>query len=211
MTLFLLHMVVPQMVEQLVDLLSPLDFPVPEQVIEVPKIVCPRRAARTVLDVPQTVEHLVDAPTIVSLLEVIRQPVEQPVDIPVRAWDGTGGRLQGFLPGQFSSSSVEQNVNIPVHHGRDRVGGGLLGLHPGQSSTTEHVVDITVPRGGRVLHPASSSSGLPGTANHGFFSHYSRWKKVCGQVRTQGRNWVRTLLHPFVHAVGSAGGFLQGR
>ena len=59
-----LQMVVPQMVEQLVDLLSPLDFPVPEQVIEVPKIVCPRRAARTVLDVPQTVEQLVDAPTI---------------------------------------------------------------------------------------------------------------------------------------------------
>ena len=47
-----LHMVVPQMVEKLVDLLSPLDFPVPEQVIQVPKIVCLRRAARTVLDVP---------------------------------------------------------------------------------------------------------------------------------------------------------------
>ena len=36
----MLQMVLPQMVEQLVDLLSPLDFPVPEQVIEVPKIVC---------------------------------------------------------------------------------------------------------------------------------------------------------------------------
>ena len=30
---------------------------------------------------------------------------------------------------------VEQNVDIPVLHGRDRVGGGLLGLQPGQSST----------------------------------------------------------------------------
>ena len=29
----MLHDVVPQMVEQLVDLLTPLDFPVPEQVI----------------------------------------------------------------------------------------------------------------------------------------------------------------------------------
>ena len=37
----LLHDVVPQMVEQLVDLLAPLDFRVAEQVIEVPKIVCP--------------------------------------------------------------------------------------------------------------------------------------------------------------------------
>ena len=69
---------------------------------------------------------------------------------------------------------------IPVPHGRDRVGGGLLGLHPGQSSTAfggiehfsaataEQIVDIPVPRGGRVLHPASSSSGFPGTANQGF-------------------------------------------
>ena len=41
-----------------------------------------------------------------SLVDVIRQPVEQPVDIPVRAWGGTGGRLQGSLIGQYSSSSV---------------------------------------------------------------------------------------------------------
>ena len=79
----LLHAFVPQMVEQLVDILAPLDFRVAEQVIEVPKIVCPPRAARTVLGVPQTVEQLVEARTIVSLIEVIRQPVEQPVDIPV--------------------------------------------------------------------------------------------------------------------------------
>ena len=45
----LLHVFVPQMVEQLVDILAPLDFRVAEQVIEVPKIVCPPRAARTVL------------------------------------------------------------------------------------------------------------------------------------------------------------------
>ena len=58
-----------------------------------------------------------EAPTIVSLIDVIRQPVEQPVDIPVRAWDGIGGRLQDFLPGHFSSSSVEQIADIPVPHG----------------------------------------------------------------------------------------------
>ena len=44
----LLHDTAPQMVEQLVDFLTPLDFPVPEQVIDVPMIVCPPRAARTV-------------------------------------------------------------------------------------------------------------------------------------------------------------------
>ena len=130
----LLHDAVPQMVEQLVDFLTPLDFPVPEQVIEVPKIVCPPHAAGTVFGVPQTVEQLVEAPTIVSLIEVIRQPVEQPVDIPVRAWGGTGGRLQGFLPGQYSSSSVEQIADIPVPHG------GLHLQDPGLASLPHEVL-----------------------------------------------------------------------
>ena len=101
---------------------------------------------------------------------------------------------------------VEQNVDIPVPHGRGRGRGGL-GLLTGQSSTaycgadhpaatTEQLVDIPVPRGGRVLHPASSSSGLPGTANPGVFRTFPRGKKVRRWVRTLGRNWVRTLLHP---------------
>ena len=79
LVVLLLHDVMPQMVEQLVDFLTPLDFPVPEQVIEVPKIVCPPRAARTVLDVPQTAEQLVEAPTIVSLIEVIRSLSSSPL------------------------------------------------------------------------------------------------------------------------------------
>ena len=37
----MLHDVVPQMAEQLVDFLAPLDVRVAEQVIEVPQIVCP--------------------------------------------------------------------------------------------------------------------------------------------------------------------------
>ena len=55
------------------------DFLVPEQVIKVAKISTPSRCPRTVLSVPQTAEQLVEAPTIVSLIEVIRQPVEQTV------------------------------------------------------------------------------------------------------------------------------------
>ena len=90
----------------------------------------------------QTAEQLVEVPTIISYSP---------------------------LPG-----IVEQNVDIPVPRGRGRVG---LGLHPGQSSTAfggakflpaataEHNVDIPVPRGCRDLPPASSSSGLPSTAN----------------------------------------------
>ena len=59
----LLHNVEPQMVEQLVDFLAPLDVRVAEQVIEVPQIVCPPRGARTVLGAPQTAEQLVEVPT----------------------------------------------------------------------------------------------------------------------------------------------------
>ena len=48
---------VPLMVEQLLlGVLSPFDFRAVEQVIEVPKIVCPPRAARTVLCAPQLAE-----------------------------------------------------------------------------------------------------------------------------------------------------------
>ena len=122
----LLHDVVPQMVEQLVDFLAPLDFRVPEQVIEVPKIVCPRRAARTILDVPQTAEQLVEVPTILSFISLQQQTVEQIVDIPVPGRERRSSGLQGFLPGQgstaFRSSQkriskqiVEQIVQNSVH------------------------------------------------------------------------------------------------
>ena len=195
----LLHDVVPQMVEQLVEFLTPLDFPVPEQVIEVPKIVCPPRAARTVLGAPQTVEQLVEAHTIVSLIEVIRQPVEQPVDIPVRAWGGTGGRLQDFLPGHFSSSSVEQIADIPVlHHG---FFGGFLGFHPEQSAaaSSEQIVDIPVPHGGPHLQDpglASLPQDVAGEAFQGVFSTFPQRKKVRRLVRTRGRNCSPSRAHP---------------
>ena len=154
-----------------------------------PKIVCPPRAARTVLRAPQTVEQLVEAPPIVSLIEVIRQPVEQPVDIPVRAWSGR--RLQGFLLGQFSSSSVEQIADIPIpHHG---IYGGFQGFHPGQSSTAdaEQIVDTLVPHGGRHLQDpglASVPQEVAGGEVHIVFSHFSPAEKVRRWVRTRGRN-----------------------
>ena len=133
----LLHEVVPQMVEQLVDFLSPLDFPIAEQVIEVPNIVCPPRAARTVLSAPQTVEQLVEVPTPVSYSSLLQRTMEQHVDIPVPL--GSGGRhadLQGFLRGQSSTTLssqeriseriVEQFVQFPAE--------GLQDFRPGQSS-----------------------------------------------------------------------------
>ena len=151
---------VPQTVDQLVGAVLHLDTPIPEHAIfEVPKISCPSRFPRSALREPQKAEQLVEAPTLVSLVEVI----EQPVDIPVRAWGGTGGRLQGFLPGQ-SSSSVEQDRRhssssswYPWSFPR---------FHPGQSSTAvaEQIVDIPVPHGSRhrtLLHPRRELSSSP--------------------------------------------------
>ena len=63
------------------DMLSPLDVRVAEQAIDVPKIVCPARAARTVLRAPQLAEQLVEVPTPVSYSS-LQRIMEQNVDIP---------------------------------------------------------------------------------------------------------------------------------
>ena len=116
----LLHDVVPQMVEQLVDILAPLDFRVAGQVIEVPKIVCPPYAARTVLRAPQTADQLVEVPTNISYSSLLQQTLEQNVDIPVRGRGGRNVDHQGFLPRQSSTApAVAQIVDKPAS------GGGL--------------------------------------------------------------------------------------
>ena len=98
----MLHVFVPQMVEQLVDILAPLDFRIAEQVIEVPKIVCPPRAARTVLRAPQTADQLVEVPTPVSpILRYCSGLWSR--SLTFRFLSGRGGRdadLPGFLRGQ---------------------------------------------------------------------------------------------------------------
>ena len=144
----LLHDVVPQMVEQLVDLLAPLDFRVAEQVIEVPKIVCPPLAARTVLRAPQTAEQLVEVPTVSSYSSLQQHIVEQTVDIPVPGRAGGGAWRSSRSPwAGFDSVFGANRVDIP--------GGGLQGSCPGQgsassSSSLDHagqVVFRTFPRG----------------------------------------------------------------
>ena len=163
---------------------------VPEDVIEVPKIVCPLRAARTVLRAPQTMEQLVEAPILVSLVRIF----EQTVGIPGRAGGrGVTGGLQGFLV------VVEQIVDTPFPHRGSS--GSLQGFPPGQSSTAlaAQIIDIPVPHGARQdpdLPSAASSSGLLGTANEGGFRTFPSGKKVQRWVRTRGRNWVLTSAHP---------------
>ena len=95
---------VPQMVEQLVDVFRFFDTLclVPEQVIEVPKFVCPPRAARTVLCAPQLAEQLVEVPTLISFSSF----QEQHVDIPVPRRGGRHVGLQGFSPRTEFNSDV---------------------------------------------------------------------------------------------------------
>ena len=58
----------PQMVDQLVAVLKPVDSPVPDQIIAVPKISLPSRPLRAALAVTQMVEQLVEVPTDVVVL-----------------------------------------------------------------------------------------------------------------------------------------------
>ena len=198
---------VPQMVDRPLVLLAAFDVLVPEQVIEVPNMSTPTLCPRTVLSVPQTAEQLVDAPNVVSLIDVTRHPVEQTVG------GGRIGGLPGFLQGQSYSLSAEQIVDNPVPRFRRGFGGGLHGLHPGQSSsafhgadhrvsaaTAEQNVDIPAPRGAphdfhRNPLPAAGSSDLLETGNQGVFRTFPGRKKVRRSRAPRGQNWARTSAH----------------
>ena len=150
---------VPLMVEQLLlGALSPFDSHVPELVIEVPKILTPSRCPRTVLSVPLTAEQLVEVPTIVSLLGVTR-PVEQACGV---------GR---------------EEVEVFTFYTQDRTTAFGEADHRVAAATAQQIVDVTVPRGApHDVHPvplrAAGSTGLPGTANQGFFRTLPQIKKV---------------------------------
>ena len=112
---------VPQVVDQLVAVLARFDTPIADLVIEVPKVSCPPRCARIVQCTPQTVEQLVEVPTILSFISLQQQTAEQIVDIPVPGRGGGGGRrgLQSLLPGQNTTAQSAQIVDIPVPRGQD--------------------------------------------------------------------------------------------
>ena len=67
----ILDLLVPQMVENVTDtLLRILDFPIAEQVIEVPKISCYPCPSRSLIPEPQSAEQLVEVPTVLSPLRI---------------------------------------------------------------------------------------------------------------------------------------------
>ena len=143
-------------------------LPVPEQAIEVPRILLDDVLVRTPVRDTQLVEQLVEVPTIVSFSS-LQRTMEQHVDIPVPRRGGRNAGLQGFLPGQsFTASQLsveriseriaEQIVDFPVSRG------GLQDYRPGQgSSSSSHV-------------PARDQEGL-NESGEGFFFAFSKLKK----------------------------------
>ena len=170
----LLHAFVPQMVEQLVDILALLDFRVAEQVIEVPKIVYPPRAARTVLRAPQTADQLVEVPTPVSYSSFFQRTLEQNVDNPVRGRGGRNVDLQGFLPGQGPTApylSLERISELIVEQIVSRW--GLRVFRPGQGSSS-------------VAHSPAAWLNLEDDPFQRFFLHFFPGRKSATATRHMG-------------------------
>ena len=150
----MLHVFVPQ------NILAPLDFRVAEQVIDVAKIVCPPRAARTVHRTPQT--------TPVYFSSLLQRTVEQNVDIPVAGGSGAGGGLSGFLPvlQRCSRPSVSPNP-----------GGGLQNFQPVQDSPVSSSVSHGHAGEGvsRTFPQMKKSATLPARSCSALPPHSSPW------------------------------------
>ena len=155
---------VPQLVEQLPDILHFFDTltPVPEQVIEVPKIVLDGVPVRISVRDTQLVEQLVEVPTIISYASLLQRTMEQHVDIPVPGGGGRNAGLQGFPPEQsLTASGAEQIFDFSS-------GGGLQGFLPRQGSRSVNKIG-DVPASG-----AGLQDFLPGQGPTAPFSSLER-------------------------------------
>ena len=155
----ILDLPVPQMVDYVADALRFLDFPLAEQVIEVPKISCSPCPSRSLVPEPQSAEQLVEVPTVLSPLRIAEQIVGTPVP---------HGRGQGSLPGQSSTASHSSGKRIS-----ERIVEQIVDF---PEQTVEQIV-YTSPGDGCGLGSSSSA----GPADEEFtvgFSHFSPWKKV---------------------------------
>ena len=136
-----------QMVEQPVEVDSFFRNFVPavaEQVIEVPMLALPGCAVqRAALSEPQTVEQLVEVPTVLSYSLLQQLTAEQIIDFPVPGrGGGARGGLQGLPQGQGSTASAGEQTIVPVR-------GGLQGFPKDRGSTAfAGEQTIVVDRGG---------------------------------------------------------------
>ena len=103
----ILDLPVPQMVRDVTDTLLILDFPIAEQVIEVPKISCSPCPSRSLVPEPLSAEQLVEVPTVLSPTRIALRIAEQIVHTPVPR-----GRGQGSLPGQSTTAAHSSGKRI---------------------------------------------------------------------------------------------------
>ena len=91
----------PQTVDNVADALRILDFPIAEQVIEVPMISCSPCPSRCPIPEPQSADQLVEVPTVLSPTRIALQIAEQIVDTPAPR-----GRVHCVLPQQSSTATT---------------------------------------------------------------------------------------------------------
>ena len=135
----ILHLPVPQFVDNVVDALRIPERPIAVQVIEVPKILVDVIPARSLVPESQTAEQLVEVPTVLSPTRIALQIAEQIVDTSVPQGRGGKRRVQGFLPEQSSTATSSSLERI-------------------SERTVEQIVDIPS-SGGGLGHGSSSSAG----------------------------------------------------
>ena len=169
----ILDALVPQMGGDVTDTLRILDFPIAEQVIEVPKISCSPCPSRSLVLEPQLADQLVEVPTVLSPTRIALLIAEQIVDTPVPR-----GRGQGFLPGQSSSAtpSAERISERIVEHFVDIRSGGPQGFRPGQGS----------PASSSFVSPAGSDDDANEPVEGVFFALFPDVRKA--------RSWLRTRV-----------------
>ena len=131
----LLEVLVPQMGDQLVEVLRKIDTQSSHLAIDVPKVFPDSAPLRRVESrPPHLAEQLVEVPTIISYSSLWRplfteQQIQRIVAGLERGGGGARGGLHGSRAGQNSAENLEQIVDIPVPQDR-REGGGVRGSLP---------------------------------------------------------------------------------
>ena len=152
----LLDVLVPQMGDQLVEVLRKIDTRSSHQAIEVPKVFPDSAPLRRVESrPPQLAEQLVDVPTqpwyvafVLASKVCSRRELRQIIAGLQGGGGGARGSPQGSRAGQNSAENLEQIVEIPVPQDRREGGGGVQGSLPVQNSAAvvEQIVDIPARR-----------------------------------------------------------------
>ena len=186
----ILDLLVPQMVDYVADALRVLDFPLAEQVIEVPKMSCASCPSRSPVPEPQSAEQLVEVPTVLSPTRIALQIAEQIVDTPVPRGRGQR-RVQGFLPRQSSTAtpSAEERISERIVE---------QSVFPSSAKrTSERIVEqlVDTSPGGGLAQGSASSAGPADEDFAGVFRTFPRGKKVRVPPRVRVRSFPGRSAH----------------